>query len=305
MTAITRRTFTTAAALALAGTAQAAIGQRTALPAFASRHVVARDIEVWVPPVRPSQRLRVIYAHDGKNLFDAAASYSGVAWELDKAMGRVAAGGIEPAIVVAIASSPDRSREYQAGGILPLVDKSTADAIRHTCGGELLSDAYLRFIVEELKPAIDRRFPTRPGPDATFMLGASMGGLVSLEALRAYPQVFSRAGCLSAHTLLLGPAAGDAGYRPPETAGDRIAAAMRAYAAQAFPKPDGRRIWIDRGTEDLDAFYGRFQDAFVDGLRQRGYVLGRHLEARVIERTAHHEKFWAARAESVLRFLLA
>ncbi len=303
MTAITRRTFTTAAALALAGSAQAATGYRTALPAFASRHVVARDVDVWVPPTQPGQHLRVIYAHDGKNLFDAKASYSGVAWELDKAMLRVAAGGIEPAIVVAIASSPDRSREYQVGGILPLLDKSTTDALHHTCGGELLSDAYLRCIVEELKPFIDKRFPTRP--DASFMLGASMGGLISLEALRAYPQVFRGAGCLSAHTVLLGPAASEAGYRPPETAGDRIQAALRAYAAQAFPAPDGRRIWIDRGTEDLDAFYGRFQDAFTDGLRQRGYVPGHHLESRVYERTAHHEKFWAARAEAVLRFLLA
>lgn len=304
MSAINRRSFVAASAALALGHAEAT-PERTAFPAFASRHVAARDVDVWMPPTKPGQRLRVVYAHDGKNLFDAAASYSGVAWELDKAMLRLATAGIEPAIVVAIASAPDRSREYQAGGILPFLDKSTADAIRHSCGGELKSDAYLRYVVEEIKPHIDSRFPTRPERDATFMLGASMGGLVSLEALRAYPNVFCGAGCLSAHTLLLGPSAGDPGYRPPETAGDRIEAALRVYAAQAFPKADGRRIWIDRGTEDLDAFYGRFQDAFVDGLQRRGYVLGRHLESRVYERTAHHEKFWASRAEQVLRFLLA
>jgi len=307
MSDINRRTFTTAAAMTLTGTAAlAATPRRTVIKAFASRHVEARDIEVWVPPVEPGQRLRVLYAHDGQNLFDGASSYSGVSWELDKAMTRLAAGGVEPAIIVAIANSPARAREYQAGGALAFFDAATADAIRRSCGGELLSDAYLRFIVEELKPHIDARFPTRTGADATFTMGASMGGLVSLEALRAHPQVFGGAGCLSAHTLLFGPgAANDPNLRPPANAGDQIEAGLRAYAAQAFPAPDGHRLWIDRGSEELDALYGRSQDAFIDGLRQRGYTQGRHLEARVFERTGHHERWWAARAETVLRFLLA
>ncbi len=308
---LNRRSFLTTAALLAAGcagvTASAgatalAGARRVSIPAFRSAHVSARDIDIWIPP--GSGRRRVIYAHDGKNLFDAASSYSGIAWGIDAAMMRLANEGIEPAIIVAIASAPARSREYQAGGILPYLNRETADAIAETCGGSLQSDAYLRFVVDELKPYVDRHFTTRQDRAGTFMLGASMGGLVSLEALRAYPEVFRGVGCLSAHTLLLGPAAADPNYRAPASATAQIIAGWKAYASQAFPSPQDHRIWIDRGTEELDSFYEPFQNAVVEGLRLRGYRNARQLQAHVFSSTAHHERFWAARCEQVLRYLL-
>src|ERR1700685_2232964 len=60
---------------------------------------------------------------------------------------------------------------------------------------------YLRFIVEELKPAIDGRFATLPDRDNTLIMGSSMGALNSLYAISKYPQVFGAAGCLSTHWL--------------------------------------------------------------------------------------------------------
>ena len=62
-------------------------------------------------------------------------------------------------------------------------------------GGD--ADAYLAFLVETLKPRIDRMFSTRRDRDSTAILGSSMGGLVSLYAYFRYPSVFARAGVMS------------------------------------------------------------------------------------------------------------
>jgi len=53
--------------------------------------------------------------------------------------------------------------------------------------------------VEELKPFIDKTFPSLPDRSNTFVAGSSMGGLISLYAICEYPKVFGGAACLSAH----------------------------------------------------------------------------------------------------------
>jgi enterochelin esterase-like enzyme len=62
-----------------------------------------------------------------------------------------------------------------------------------------LMDRYLKFLVEELKPEIERRYPVRKGVASTMLMGSSMGGLISLYAMSEYPQVFGAAACLSTH----------------------------------------------------------------------------------------------------------
>ena len=56
---------------------------------------------------------------------------------------------------------------------------------------------YLAFLVDTLKPRIDRFFRTRRERDATAILGSSMGGLLSLYGFFRYPSVFGRAGVMS------------------------------------------------------------------------------------------------------------
>ena len=60
--------------------------------------------------------------------------------------------------------------------------------------GEVRSDRYLRFLVEELKPYIDENFPVLNDRDNTFVMGSSMGGLISIYAISEYPEVFGRRG---------------------------------------------------------------------------------------------------------------
>lgn len=42
------------------------------------------------------------------------------------------------------------------------------------------ADNYLRFLVEEVKPFIDKEYSTNKSVKHTFVMGSSMGGLISL-----------------------------------------------------------------------------------------------------------------------------
>src|SRR5262245_1812165 len=119
--------------------------------------------------------------HDGQNLSDPSTAFAGT-WNLDEALERLAPRAIEP-IVVGIWNTDGRLAEYS-----PFPDEKHG-------GGE--ADAYLAFIVDTLKPRIDRLFRTRLDRDATGIFGSSMGGLLSLYAYFRYPWVFGLAGAMS------------------------------------------------------------------------------------------------------------
>ena len=83
------------------------------------------------------------------------------------------------------------------------------DRVRGLYGGDPLSDGYLKFIVRELRPMIDRKFHVKTDRADTIIMGSSMGALISLYAIDEYPQVFGGAGMMSTHWPLFLPAEGD------------------------------------------------------------------------------------------------
>lgn len=166
-------------------------------------------------------------------------------------------------------------------------------------GGPPLSAGYLRFLVDELKPRIDRAFATDPAREATFITGSSMGGLISLDALTAYPRVFAGAGCLSTHW----PLPAFAADRPAIDAGAAMAAA-EAWLGGALPPPGRHRLWFDHGDQQLDRVYAPYQ-ARVDALlRARGWRAGRDVVSRAYPGTGHDEIAWRTRLADPLGFLL-
>ena len=64
-------------------------------------------------------------------------------------------------------------------------------------GYVISSDNYLKFLVDELKPFIDKTYPSLTGRADTFIMGSSMGGLISVYAVAEYPEVYGGAACLS------------------------------------------------------------------------------------------------------------
>ena len=257
---------------------------------FPSRFVAARNVEVWLPPgydASPRARYPVVYMHDGQNVFDPATSYGGVDWGVDETMTRlVAERRVRPAIVVAVWNSPARFAEYMPAKAVPGSDSvSSGIAGLAAMPRPLKSDEYLRFLVEELKPFVDRTYRTRPGPGDTFIMGSSMGGLVSAYAVAEYPGVFGGAACLSTHW----PAGNGA---------------VVDWLRRALPSPASHRLWFDHGTATLDSLYAPYQQRADAVMRAAGYTAGRNWVTRVYPGAEHSERAWRVRVAEPLVFLL-
>lgn len=257
---------------------------------FASAHVPARNVDVWLPPgyaEHPQRRYPVLYLHDGQNLFDPALSYTGVDWDIDGTMTRlIDQGGVREAIVVGVWNTPFRVLEYTPCKPVATASLSTGvDGHGPIARDAITSDAYLRFLVDELKPFIDATYRTRPGRDDTLIMGSSLGGLISLYAMAEYPHVFGGAAAVSTHWPI----------------GDGI---VIDWLAAHLPDPRTHRIYFDHGTATLDAGYAPYQRRMDAVMAAAGYVQGRNWITRRFEGAEHNERAWPERADQPLVFLL-
>jgi predicted alpha/beta superfamily hydrolase len=258
-------------------------------PSMPSGHVAARNVDVWLPPGydrEPGKRYPVLYMHDGQNLFDPATSYGGVDWGIDETMTRmIAAGEVREAIVVGVWNTPKRREEY-------MPQRAVQGAIDFNVPGsmaarpeDIISDRYLAFLVEELKPFIDANYRTLPDRADTYVMGSSMGGLISQYAISKYPGVYGGAGCVSTHW----------------PAGNGIA--LDDFAAH-LPDPATHKYYFDYGTATLDESYEPYQMRADAILRNAGYVEGRNWITRKFEGAEHSEKAWRLRVHEPLQFLI-
>jgi predicted alpha/beta superfamily hydrolase len=229
----------------------------------------ARDILVYLPASHATgqRRYPVIYMHDGQNLFDPHTSFSGE-WGVDHALVALDDGDME-AIVVAIPNAgPRRLDEYS-----PFSDS-------HHGGGD--GDAYLRYITDTIKPIVDADFRTLPDREYTGLIGASMGGLISIFGFFERPEVFGFAGVMSPSLWF---AEGEIfGY------------------IEASPRVPGRLV-VDVGTAEspIMVHYAR---RLRDALLAKGYAQDCELRYEEIEGAGHNEAAWGARLCENLRFLL-
>jgi predicted alpha/beta superfamily hydrolase len=257
--------------------------------AMPSAHVGARHVDVWLPPDydrASTQRYPVVYMHDGQNLFDPDDANFGVDWAVDEVMTRlIAAGEVREAVVVGIWSTAKRREEYMPQRAVQGKVRFNVPGVGDMDRDDIISDHYLAFMVEELKPFIDRTFRTLPGRADTVVMGSSMGGLISQYAMSRYPDVFGGAGCVSTHW----------------PAGDGIA--LADFAAH-LPDPATHRYWFDYGTATLDAQYEPYQKQADGILRKAGYVEGKNWMTRKFEGAEHSEKAWRLRVDQPLVFLL-
>ncbi len=144
-----------------------------------------RTIRLYLPPNYSTGGLfPVIYMHDGQNLFDNATSFAGE-WKVDEILDSLYTYRGFSAIVVAIYNDEkERINEYS-----PWKNDSLG------IGGD--GEKYVKFIVNTLKPFIDRHYRTLSGRENTAIMGSSMGGLISLYAALEYPDVFGKAAIFS------------------------------------------------------------------------------------------------------------
>ena len=266
---------------------------------FSSSHIPSRNVEVWLPPGYSADRhtrYPVVYMHDGQNLFEPEKSFIGVDWGIDEALnGLIGRGEIEPPIVVGIWNTPNRLGEYMPEDALAndaaraKMERFVSKRIRKA-EYRLNGNAYLKYIIKELKPFIDSQYPTKPGQPHTFIAGSSMGGLISLYAISRYPEVFGGAACLSnawnfGHGLLL------------------------PYFETNLPDPKNHKIYLDMGGKETSswllnkALLKKHHQA-TDYALSAGYQDGINLVSMLFPKDKHSERAWRKRVHIPLRFFL-
>jgi hypothetical protein len=142
--------------------------------------------DVLLPPSYEEQenkRYPVLYVLDGQSLWSFSTDPFGV-WNLELTLDRLfELGATEEIIVVALRTDRDR-----LGLLSPMPDPNHG-------GGQ--GAAFLRAIVDVVKPVVDERFRTYVDRENTGILGSSMGGLFAFYAAWTRPDVFGKSACLS------------------------------------------------------------------------------------------------------------
>jgi enterochelin esterase-like enzyme len=268
---------------------------------FASKFVPARDVDVWLPNDYTSdKKYAVVYMHDGQMLFDSSTTWNHQEWRVDETIATlIAEKKIKPCIVVAVHNiSKLRFAEYFPQKIIAQIPIATQNLILNKqIEGQPNADNYLKFLVKELKPFIDKTFSTYRNAENTIIMGSSMGGLISLYAICEYPKIFGGAGCISTHTPMLSP------QLIAENKDGDAASVFRSYLEKQLPRKNKCKIYFDYGDQTLDAHYKPFQTKIDTIMKNKGYD-SKHWLTREFIGDAHDEKSWANRLHIPLSFLL-
>ena len=271
---------------------------------FSSAYVAARNVDVWLPAsYTPKKRYAVLYMQDGQMLFDSTTTWNKQEWGVDEILSTLMEQGkIRECIVVGIWNG-EKSRHAEYFPQKPFESLTAAQQEKiysgYRAGGQsifngisIMSDNYLKFLIRELKPFIDRTYAVKADRSNTFVAGSSMGGLISLYALCEYPDVFAGAACLSTHW----PGLFSMRNNP-------VPGAFFAYLKKKLPAPRHHRIYFDHGTETLDSMYATLQTQVDSIMISKGYA-----ESNWISRNwpgqDHSERSWRSRLQVPLEFLL-
>lgn len=262
-------------------------------------------VDVWTPEGYPSadgHRYPVIYMHDGQNLFDASTTWNLQSWEMDSVVSElVAAGEIEAPVIVGVHSvnatrlgdlMPENARHYIKG-------EPGASLVEFLTSTPLRGNAYASFLVNTLRADMDSLYRLTRNADSTFVMGSSMGGLMSVYAMSEYPEAFGGAACLSTHWV--GTVDGDPTF----------SIAMYDYLAEKLPRDGRHRLYLDHGTTSIDSLYGAANERVVALAHELGYRETAACDSCrptfdnfVDEGAGHEERYWAARVARPLCFLL-
>ena len=234
-----------------------------------------RELTVFLPAGADQQaELPVLYMHDGQNLFSPEALFGGwqVGATIDAALDQAS---LAPLVVVGIDNTAARFDEYtQVSDVIDGVE----------VGGR--ADEYADFLVEGVLPFVVERYEfVDPSPEASAVMGSSLGGLVSLYIGLRHPESFGQVASLSG-TIDWG------------TIGANNPTILDAYLEGP---PLGLRIYLDSGgdpglgcpDDGSDNYCGNVE--LADQLRGLGWVDEADLFYRWAPGAPHNEAAWADR----------
>lgn len=240
-----------------------------------------RFLRVWLPPgyddtSNQGRRYPVLYLNDGQNLFESATSFTGVEWQVDETADRlIREEVIAPMIVVGIDNAgKDRFREY-------MPHRSLQPMMLRVQGRR-----YPDFLIKEVMPFVARGYRVASDPNNTGLGGSSLGALIALYTVLAWPGVIGR-------LLLESPS-------------------LWASNRQLIRECRARRDWPDRlflATGTAEAGRADRNQSVVDDVRELAAILGRaglnekRLRVVIEDGASHHESAWARRFPEALAFL--
>ncbi|MDP2303086.1 MAG: alpha/beta hydrolase-fold protein [Ignavibacteria bacterium] len=221
--------------------------------------ILPRDVIIWFPPSydeSSSKRYPVLYIHDGQNIIDPATSAFGIDWQVDETSDSLIKENLmNEIIVVGIYNTAQRRSDY-----------SNNDT----------GYAYMRWVVNELKPLIDKTYRTKPDRENTAVAGSSMGGLISFMMLWEYSDIFSKAACFS-----------------PALKIDRFDFVKNVRNFNGKKKII--KIYIDNGGAGLEARLQSGIDEMIEVLSQKGYEVEKDIMFFVDKEAEHNESAWGKR----------
>ena len=269
---------------------------------FPTKFISPRTVDIWVPSnYSKAKKYYVIYMHDGQMLFDATTTWNKQEWMVDDVITKLSnENKIENVIVVAIWNIPNlRHMDLFPKKPLEKLTQEQRDLILEKAKklgysftfDTVNSDNYLKFIVKELKPFIDKNFSVYTDANHTAIMGSSMGGLISMYAICEYPEVFGKAVCLSTHWI---------GFR--EFENNPIPESFFSYMKEKLPNPKNHKLYFDYGTETLDADYLKYEYRVDAILKEKGYntTISKNLK---FEGENHSEASWQKRIHIPFEFM--
>jgi predicted alpha/beta superfamily hydrolase len=283
---------------------QVASGKLVRHENFASQYVTSRHVDIWLPEgYDGKEKFAVLYMHDGQMLYDGSISWNKQAWDVDDILGSMMKNGkARNTIVVGVWNGgATRHADYFPQKPFESLSVAYRDSLmgegKRPGGNKLFaesvkSDGYLKFLVEELKPFIDKNYATHSDVVNTFVMGSSMGGLISMYAICEYPNVFGGAACLSTHWP---------GIFMVES--NPIPDAFVQYLDNNLPDRKTRKIYFDYGTVALDSLYPPFQAKADEVMKKHGWKNKQWITLE-FPGADHCESAWKARLDKPLGFLL-
>lgn len=142
-----------------------------------------RTVRIFFPKAYfrfPDRHFPVMYMQDGQNLFEHHTAFNR-AWGLKEVMDALPLA--KQFIIVGI----DNGHGHRAAEYVPKnIRKATAEG-----------EAYVDFMIHELKPKVDLSYRTLGDRENTMICGSSLGGLISFYAATRHSHIFGKAGIFS------------------------------------------------------------------------------------------------------------
>ncbi|MCB9202924.1 MAG: esterase [Flavobacteriales bacterium] len=282
---------------------QASVGKIDKYENFNSKYVTDRNVEVWLPEnYSKNKKYAVLYMHDGQMLFDSATTWNKQAWDVDDTAQRLMnEKKVRDFIVVGIWNGGQtRHIDYFPQKPYESLTESQKEYVQDKLNetgrikGDFMpnSDNYLKFLVQELKPFIDKKYSVKIDKENTFIMGSSMGGLISMYAITQYPEVFGGAGCLSTHWTGIF-----------DVENNPIPNAFYTYLDENIDKINNSKIYFDYGNKTLDELYPPLQKE-VDEIMQKHNFTSKNWITKFFKGDDHSENSWKNRLHIPLEFLL-